>query len=190
MKITKVTPWLIGLPMPYLDAPHLAPRSAEFAFVQVDTDEDITGWGEFTVSTPAANRAAIEVLRQTSDLIEGDDPSHIELIWHKIFRAFSYMGSRGIGSCAASAIDIALWDIRGQQLDLPVYELLGGPLRTAITLYTHPDGDFDPENIANACRSIVRQGFTAVKTGPFPNQCPEGVRSYICLLYTSDAADE
>jgi galactonate dehydratase len=89
------------------------------------------------------------------------------------------MGSRGVGSSVASAIDIALWDIRGQQLGLPIYDLLGGSIRNSIALYTHPDGNFDPENIAAACRKIVAQGFTTVKTGPFPNYCPEGVQAYI-----------
>ena len=179
MKIEKVTPWLIGMPLPFLDAPEQKPRDGEFLFAQVETDEGITGWGEFTVSTPTANRAAAAVLGQIGDLIEGDDPARIELIWHKIFRAFSYMGSRGIGSSIASAIDIALWDIRGQQLGLPIYDFLGGPIRESIALYTHPDGSFDPANIAAACKTIVGLGFTTVKTGPFPNHCPEGVQAYI-----------
>ena len=155
MKIEKVTPWLIGMPLPFLDAPEQKPRDGEFLFAQVETDEGITGWGEFTVSTPTANRAAAAVLGQIEDLIKGDDPARIELIWHKIFRAFSYMGSRGIGSSIASAIDIALWDIRGQQLGLPIYDFLGGPIRESIALYTHPDGSFDPANIAAACKTII-----------------------------------
>jgi galactonate dehydratase len=179
MKITRITPWLIGLPIPYLDAPEQRPRDAEFVFVQVETDEGITGWGEFTESTPTANRAAAAMLGQIGELIEGDDPARIELIWHKIFREYTYMGSRGAGSSVASGIDIALWDIRGQQLGLPICELLGGPVRESIALYTHPDGSFDPANIAAACKGILEQGFTAVKTGPFRNYCPDGVQAYL-----------
>jgi len=179
MKITNVTPWLIEMPLPYLDAPEQTPRDGEFVFVQVDTDEGITGWGEFTVSTPTANRAAAALLGQIGALIEGEDPTRIELLWHKIFREYSYMGSRGAGSCVASAIDIALWDIRGRQLGLPICDLLGGPVRNTIALYTHPDGSFDPANVAAASEAIVTQGFTTIKTGPFPNNCPEGTRAYI-----------
>ncbi len=179
MKITRVTPWPIGIPLPYLDAPEQKPRAGEFVFVQVETDEGITGWGEFTVSTPTANRAAAAMLGQIGELIEGDDPARIELIWHKIFRAFSYMGSRGAGSSLTSAIDIALWDIRGKQLGVPICELLGGPVRESLALYTHPDGSFDPANIAAASKAIVEQGFTTLKTGPFRGYSPEGIDGYM-----------
>ena len=69
----------------------------------------------------------------------GEDPAHIERLWHKLFRSFTYMGSRGAAVECVSAIDIALWDIRGKVLGKPIYELLGGPVRDEIALYTHPD---------------------------------------------------
>ena len=77
-------------------------------------------------------------------MIRGDDPRRIEAIWNKVFRAFTYMGTRGATSNVVSAIDIALWDIRAKQLGVPIYELFGGPVRDSIALYTHPGGEKTP----------------------------------------------
>ena len=79
------------------------------------------------------------MLQQISIAVTGEDPAHIEHLWHKLFRSFTYMGSRGAAVECVSAIDIALWDIRGKSLGKPIYELLGGPVRDEIALYTHPD---------------------------------------------------
>ncbi len=144
MKITGVTPWLINAPAPYLDTAGEAPgREREYVFVQVSTDEGITGWGEITGTSRWANRAVCAIAAQVGDLIQGDDPTRIEATWNKVFRAFTYMGTRGATSNVISAIDIALWDIRGKQLGLPIYELIGGPVRDSIALYTHPGGGRD-----------------------------------------------
>ena len=117
-----------------------APRIwGEFLFVEVNTDEGITGWGEITTTTKLANRALRAMLRQIGSIMVGEDPARIEQLWHKIFRSFTYMGSRGAAVECVSAIDIALWDIRGKALGKPIYELLGGPVRDEIALYTHPD---------------------------------------------------
>ena len=130
MKVTELVPWLVRSHASYW---------GEFLFVEVRTDEGITGWGEITSTTKTANRAVAAVIRQLNDLLVGDDPASIELTWHKVFRAFTYTGSRGAASNVTSAVDIALWDIRGKTLGLPVAELLGGPVRPDLLLYTHPD---------------------------------------------------
>ena len=188
MKITGVIPWLVSSATPYLDTAGEGPgREREYIFVQVTTDEGITGWGEITTSMRWANRAACAVLSQVGDLIVGDDPSRIEATWNKVFRAFTYMGTRGAVSNVVSAIDIALWDIRGKQLGLPIYELLGGPVRDSIALYTHPNGGTAPEEIAGHCKAIAETGHTALKTDPFP-LCPEEARGY--LSGQMDAAGE
>ena len=118
MKITKVTPWLIDAPLSYLDTADDdkdAGVMREYVFVEVSTDEGITGWGEVTAKGPRA-RPICAGLKHVSDLIEGDDPRLIEKIWNKIFRAYTYMGSRGLTTNMISAVDIALWDIRGKVL--------------------------------------------------------------------------
>ena len=180
MKITGVTPWLVKSQAPYLDTAGETPgREREYVFVEVSTDEGITGWGEVTGTSPVANKAVCAMLAQTSNLIEGDNATRIETIWNKVFRAFTYMGTRGATSNIVSAIDIALWDIRGKQLGLPIYELIGGgPVRDSISLYTHPGGRRDPESAVVHCKAIAETGHTALKTDPFPHH-PEEANGYL-----------
>jgi len=89
-----------------------------------------------------------------------------------MFRSFTYMGSRGAACECVSAIDIALWDIRGKVLGLPVYELLGGAVRDEISLYTHPDqSKFTSEQgVIDEITDIVKSGHKALKFDPFPYQ--------------------
>lgn len=163
MKITGVHPWLVKASTSYW---------GEYLFVEVTTDEGVSGWGEITSTTKIANRALCAILKQMSAQLEGEDPSRIERLWHKMFRSFTYMGSRGAACECVSAIDIALWDIRGKVLGLPVYELLGGPVRDEISLYTHPDqSKFTSEQgVIDEITDIVRSGHTALKFDPFPYQ--------------------
>jgi galactonate dehydratase len=163
MKITGVRPWLVKASFSYW---------GEYLFVEVTTDEGISGWGEITSTTKIANRALASILRQVGEQIKGEDASQIERLWHKIFRSFTYMGSRGAACEVTSAIDIALWDIRGKQLGLPVYELLGGAVRSEISLYTHPDQSkfTSKEGVIAEIRAIVDSGHTGLKFDPFPHQ--------------------
>ena len=165
MKITSVRPWLIKSSASYW---------GEFLFVEVNTDEGITGWGEITTTTKIANRALTTMLRQIGSMLVGEDPARIEQLWHKLFRSFTYMGSRGAAVECVSAIDIALWDIRGKALDKPIYELLGGPVRDEIALYTHPDQRkfTSKEGVIAEIKDIVKSGHTALKFDPFPQQGP------------------
>jgi galactonate dehydratase len=163
MRITGVRPWLIKSSASYW---------GEFLFVEVNTDEGVTGWGEITTTTKLANRALCAMLRQIGTMLAGEDPAHIERIWHKLFRSFTYMGSRGAAVECISAIDIALWDIAGKVLDKPIYELLGGPVRDDVLLYTHPDQSrfTSPEAVIAEVRAIVDSGHTALKFDPFAYQ--------------------
>jgi galactonate dehydratase len=165
MKIKSVRPWLVKSSGSYW---------GEFLFVEVTTDEDVSGWGEITTTTRLANRALCAMLRQIGSELAGENPAHIERLWHKIFRSFTYMGSRGAAVECVSAIDIALWDIRGKVLGLPIYELLGGPVRDEIALYTHPNQArfTSKEAVVSEIRDIVRSGHTALKFDPFPQQGP------------------
>jgi galactonate dehydratase len=165
MKITNIRPWLIRSAASYW---------GEFLFVEVSTDEGVTGWGEITTTTKIANRALTAMLRQISHMMVGEDPAQIERLWHKLFRSFTYMGSRGAAVECVSAIDIALWDIRGKTLGKPIYELLGGAVRDEIALYTHPDQRKFTSKAAVVAeiRDIVKSGHTALKFDPFPHQGP------------------
>ncbi len=168
MKITGVKPWLIKTDASYW---------GEFLFVEVTTDEGVSGWGEITSTTYVTNRALCVMLRQISKIVEGDDPRHIERIWHKVFRNFTYMGSRGAAVECVSAIDIALWDIRGKVLGQPIYELLGGAVREDVLLYTHPDQRkfTTKEGVVQEIRDIIASGHTALKFDPYPYQGLPGV---------------
>lgn len=163
MKITGVRPWLVKASSSYW---------GEYLFVEVTTDEGVSGWGEITSTTRIANRALCAMLRQLDGQIAGEDPDAIERLWHKLFRGFTYMGSRGAGCECVSAIDIALWDIRGKVLGLPVYELLGGPVRDEISLYTHPDQSrfTTKEGVIAEIEDIIKSGHTALKFDPYPYQ--------------------
>jgi len=163
MKITGVRPWLVKASTSYW---------GEYLFVEVTTNEGLSGWGEITSTTRIANRALCAILRQISGQIAGEDASQIERLWHKLFRSFTYMGSRGAACECVSAIDIALWDIRGKALGLPVYELLGGAVRDEVSLYTHPDqSKFTSDaGVVAEIQDIVKSGHKALKFDPFPYQ--------------------
>jgi len=170
MKITNVTPWIVNGPWENADTvvPDGRPRVKQYVFVQVETDEGVTGWGEITTYPgPVANRAIAAMLREVGPFLVGDDPSHIEAIWQKIFRAFTYMGSRGATTALISGIDIALWDIRGKVLDQPIYMLLGGPVRDSISLYTHYGYTPQVEEFVQSALTEVHAGVLAIKTDPF-----------------------
>ena len=160
MKITSVRPWLVKAPGTYW---------GEYLFVEVTTDEGVSGWGEITTTTKLANRALCALLKQIGAQIAGEDPSQIERLWHKVFRSFTYMGSRGAAVECVSAIDIALWDIRGKVLNQPIYELLGGPVRDDIALYTHPDQSkfTSKQGIIDEVTDIVKSGHQSLKFDPF-----------------------
>ncbi len=177
MKITKVTPWLVSFPWEVRTGVEqkLESRDRQLVFVQVDTDEGITGWGEVTTYPgPVANRAMVAMIGQVSDFLAGENANEFERLWQKIFRSFTYVGTRGATTAMISGIDIALWDIRGKELGLPIYELLGGPVRDRIALYTHPpEPRTIPDAIADA-QQIIDAGYEAFKFDPMMRFIPGG----------------
>jgi galactonate dehydratase len=182
LKITSIKPWIIQVP--WTERPADKPSDnvkRELLFAQVDTDEGITGWGEVTTYPgPVGNRAVAGMIREVGTTLVGRDASHIERIWNDNIRSLTYVGTRGAVSATASAIDIALWDIRGKALGLPIYMLLGGPVRDKIGLYTHPPnpgGDVDLA-IADA-KELVASGHRAFKFDPMMHSIPEGNAHYI-----------
>ena len=182
MKITSIKPWIIQVPWTERPADKASDNiKRELLFTQVDTDEGITGWGEVTTYPgPAGNRAVAGMIREVGNTLVGRDASHIERIWNDNIRSLTYVGTRGAVSATASAIDIALWDIRGKALGLPIYMLLGGPVRDKIGLYTHPPnpgGDIEMA-IADA-KELVASGHRAFKFDPMMHSIPEGNAHYM-----------
>ena len=128
-------------------------------FLKIETDEGITGWGEPVVEGRAATTAA--AVEELSDYLIGQDPRRIEDHWQVMRRAGFYRGGPILMS-AIAGIDQALWDITGKCRGLPVAELVGGPVRDRIRVYTWIGGD-RPAEIAAAAKGAVANGFTAVK---------------------------
>jgi galactonate dehydratase len=161
VKITAIIPWLVKVDSTFW---------GEYLFVEVRTNAGISGWGEITTTTRIANRAVAGMLRQLNQLLVGEDPTRIEYLWHKTFRAFTYMGTRGATSHVVSGIDIALWDIVGKSRNAPIYELLGGSVRDDILIYTHPDQSkfTNKAGVVEEIRAIVESGHTGIKFDPFP----------------------
>ena len=144
MKITSVETFLV------------APR---WLFCRIGTDEGIVGWGEPVVEGRAATvRAAVHEL---AELLIGTDPLRIEDHWQVLSKGGFYRGGPVLSS-AVAGIDQALWDIAGKARNAPVHELLGGPVRDQVRIYSWVGGD-DPAQIEDAVREQVEAGFTAVK---------------------------
>ena len=139
-----------------------------WTLVKVETDRGIHGWGEGT-NWPGS--PLIEVACQhIGQVLIGEDARRIDYLWTKLYRDMHWLGQAGPLLSAISAIDIALWDIKGKALGVPVYELLGGAYRTRIQLYANYwfiDGNHTAEDYAQQARETVAQGFTALKFDPF-----------------------
>ena len=130
-------------------------------FVKVETDAGIYGLGEVgMIRWGAAIEKAVEHL---SELVIGEDPFATERLWQHMFRG-SFFPAEGVYSCAVSAIDIALWDIKGKAVGLPVYKLLGGPVRDKVVCYPHAGGDSTAE-LVESCRALVDEGWKFVRWG-------------------------
>jgi L-alanine-DL-glutamate epimerase-like enolase superfamily enzyme len=138
--------------------------------VKVTTDAGITGYGEVD-SNPLAVKGAIEgpfshtATTGLAQVVVGEDPFRTEYLWHKMYRANIYGGRRGVGLHAMSGIDLALWDIKGKALGLPVWKLLGGGFATDLRPYASSLFGATPEETGARARRFVDRGFTAVKFG-------------------------
>ena len=127
--------------------------------VKVETDAGIHGLGEAGIPFWAASiEKAVEHL---SELVVGQDPFSTERLWQHMFRG-SFFPADGVYSCAISALDIALWDIKGKALGMPVYKLLGGPVRDKVVCYTHTQGD-GYTDLVDSCRRAVDEGWKFVR---------------------------
>ena len=128
-------------------------------FLKITTDAGLAGWGEPVVEGKAATVAA--AVREFEDYLIGKDPLTIEDHWQVMYRGYFYRGGPETMS-AISGIDQALWDIKGKHYGVPVYEMLGGKCRDKLRVYSWIGGD-RPDDIVNAAREKIEQGFDAVK---------------------------
>jgi galactonate dehydratase len=136
-------------------------------FIKIITDEGIHGWGE---ALGDKARVHAEAVRALEPQLIGEDPGRIVHLFQSMMRGAFWRG--GPTLCAAlSAVEIALWDIQGKRLGVPVYQLLGGPTRDRIRVYSHLHGS-DPALLAKGAAEIKAKGHTALKLCPFNQTHP------------------
>jgi galactonate dehydratase len=134
----------------------VAPR---WQFLRIDTDEGISGWGEPIVEGRAeAVQGAVAALME---YLVGTDPLRIEDHWQTLAKGGFYRGGPVLSS-ALAGIDQALWDIKGRYHETPVHDLLGGPVRDRVRIYTWVAGR-DTAALVDDAQAKVAMGFTAIK---------------------------
>lgn len=104
-------------------------------YVKIETNHGISGWGDLKGVDPRPAKVLVESL---FELINGENPTRIEYLWQKLFRAHRNMRGGSFMVHTIAAIDIALWDIAGKLWNTPIYRLLGGPTRDRIRVYHTP----------------------------------------------------
>lgn len=132
-----------------------------FMFVKVETDEGIYGIGESGLTWKEL--AVAETVNHLAHKLIGEDPMRIEHIWQLMLRGGFFPGGKILCS-AMSAIDIALWDIKGKALGVPVYNLLGGLVRQKVVCYPHIYGANAEQLVENAKQKVV-DGWKFVRFG-------------------------
>ncbi|MDX3003433.1 enolase C-terminal domain-like protein [Kribbella solani] len=154
-------------------------------FLHVDTDEGITG----TTAVLSSDQA--HLLRTTlRNIVVGLDPLAGARVWDIAYRSMIH-GRAGAGMLALSALDCALWDIRGQHFGVPAHVLLGGPTRDAAPAYASTLGDsLEPDAVAARTKELRALGFRGLKWFPRwgPNDGRAGVRKVVELVETVRAA--
>ena len=140
-------------------------RIGETYLVRIRTESGLTGLGQTACwGYPEAVQTIVE--RFASYLV-GQDPFRIEHHWQANYRTGPFRGSALSG--AVSAVDIALWDIKGKHFQAPVWELMGGKCREQIRLHLLMEDGQTPDQVAAHARAAAEQGFTAVKFDPLPD---------------------
>src|SRR5687767_8853646 len=135
--------------------------SRNFLFVVVDTDEGISGVGEGGIT--GRELAVQGVIEHFKSFLVGQDARRIEHLWQMMFRGGFFPAGK-IAASAISAIDIALWDIKGKALGVPVYDLLGGLCRDRLPCYPHCNGASVEALVEDAQRHVA-EGWKFVRWG-------------------------
>ena len=135
--------------------------------VKITTDDGVVGWGEAITQIPEANPAVAAIIQGMGELIIGKDPVHTEAIWRaNKDRAWWYGYNGGLASNAVSAIDIALWDLKGKILGKSVLDLLGGPVheRLPAIASSHAHYESIPAMVDEA-QEWLSSGLQGMKVG-------------------------
>jgi galactonate dehydratase len=137
-----------------------------WVFIKVYTDEGIDGVGEATLEYK--EHALVGAVQHVRDYLLGQNPLDIERHAHAIYRDAYWRGGAVLMS-ALSGVEMALWDILGKSLKVPVWQLLGGKIRDSIRIYANGwfSGAKTPDEFAQKAKTAVKRGITALKWDPF-----------------------
>ena len=175
MKVTGVNITVVEAEKPVGEQKYVGGRY--FLFIELLTDEGITGIGERIAGSAFSDR--LEDLKSQVNLVKelvgqivlGEDPLNTELIWDKMYGTWHDLRHPSLyATPVISAIDMALWDIKGKVANLPIYQLLGGQYHKKLRAYAYmPDIDFDkhPEKAGEVALQLLEEGNTACKLDPF-----------------------
>lgn len=154
MKVTDIKPFVVDC------------FRTNFVFVKIYTDEGITGIGEGTLEYK--EKAFLGALEHIKEYLVGKNPLNVEQHFHNIYRDAYWRGGPVLMS-ALSAVEMALWDILGKSLNVPVYQLLGGKVNDKVRIYVNGwfAGAKEPEEFAEKAKQAVKRGVTAMKWDPF-----------------------
>ena len=170
MKITSIDVFLVTIGQPSVPGSPWNP-----VVVRINTEDGISGYGEVGLAYGDTKESAVGMCRDFAKLIIGMDAMNNEAIWARLHNTFWGLGGGPVVYGAMSAIDIALWDIKGKAFNTPVYNLLGGKTNQKLRAYASQI-QFDwgpvcapmvtPEDYANAARKAMAEGYTAIKVDP------------------------
>lgn len=166
MKISRVKVYLISS------------GSIHPVIVKIETDEGISGVGEAAIAYGLGGTAAAGMIKDlASRILIGKDPHAIEALWSEMYdHSFWAKGGGAIVFAGISAIEQALWDIKGKALNVPVYQLLGGKIRDEVRVYANGwSGDTNTaSDFARAAERPLKDGYTALKCYPLGMPDPNG----------------
>lgn len=137
-----------------------------WVFVKVYTDQGVDGVGEATLEYKEL--ALLGAVEHIKNYLVGKNPFDIEKHWHDIYRDAYWRGGAVLMS-ALSAVEMALWDILGKSLGVPVYQLLGGKVNDKVRVYVNGwfAGAKTPQEFAEKAKAAAQRGVTALKWDPF-----------------------
>lgn len=161
-KIERVEP----IPVAYPE-PNDFNATRYLCLVKITTNDGVVGWGESITQFPEANPATASIIEGMSELIVGSNPLENEVLWRKMKdRAWWYGYGGGIASYAVAAIDMALWDIKGKLLGVPVVDLLGGAVheRLPAVASSHAHHESIPA-MAEEAQEWLSTGMQGMKVG-------------------------
>ena len=170
MKVTDVKTMVVENEPPYRGGRYLL-------FIQVETDEGITGLGERITGNTYSDRlgdlqSQISLIHELAGLfVIGENPFNIERIWDRMYSARHDFRHPSLQATPVlSGIEIALWDIVGKAVNQPIYNLLGGQYHEKLRAYAYmPEGGFreNPERAGEIAEQLLEEGNTACKLDPF-----------------------